>query len=131
MIKKFRFYNTEEKLMISGEYWLLIDGNGQVYEYNMGKHLAQEKDKYKVMQFTGLHDKNGVEIYEGDLLKNTLIKPQIIECFCEDKIIGSAGFAFKFRKMPSDENMMLRWETTDIEVIGNIYENPEIFLTLK
>jgi uncharacterized phage protein (TIGR01671 family) len=81
------------------------------------------------MQFTGLHDKNGKEIYEGDIVENTLIKPQLLECYCADEIIGSAGYAFRFRKLPNDKRMTYRWNTTDIEVIGNIWENPELLKT--
>lgn len=67
-----------------------------------------------VMQFTGLFDKNGKEIYEGDVVKcNDLL--------C-DVYWDYAGF--RIRPLP---NAVISINTNrDIEVIGNIYENPEL-----
>lgn len=75
------------------------------------------------MQFTGLFDKNGKEIYEGDIVKyetyfsNTEV---IREVEWSDGITGFDPFA----DYDADCDIYVRGK--DVEVIGNIYENPEL-----
>lgn len=66
-----------------------------------------------VMQFTGMKDKNGKEIYEGDIVKQVFADQKTTG---EVKIEASRGVVVK--------NVPV-W-IHDAEVIGNIYENPEL-----
>lgn len=83
-----------------------------------------------VCQWTGLTDKNGKEVYDGDILKNLKHGGQLIEVFWEgikDKHMGWLDFGgWSFRKLPGDDNMRYATYSGDIEVVGNIYENPEL-----
>lgn len=75
-------------------------------------------------QYTGLKDKNGTKIFEGDILKQAPYMCDENPCVvCYDTEVGSGiGFylyTYCDRQVLSDE-----WE--DFEVIGNIYDNPEL-----
>ena len=71
------------------------------------------------MQFTGLHDKNGKEIYEGDIMKTDSGSRQYRRLPHDDL----ASFCFRF----SPEHASLSLDcAAAFEVIGNIYENPDL-----
>jgi hypothetical protein len=72
----------------------------------------------KPMQYTGIKDKNGVEIYEGDLIGNGESEENGTIYYCEKEagfFINSNGFDFCLTEMDSSDS-----------VIGNIHENPEL-----
>ena len=85
-----------------------------------------EQCGYNIMQYTGLKDKNRKEIYEGDIVK---IKHEFdnTEYICE--IIYVDG-AFRTKKFifGSYYDCLYYWYANDceIEIIGNIYDNPEL-----
>ena len=74
--------------------------------------LNNLNDNLIVEQFTGIHDKNGIEIYEGDIVTDGVGKYKIIY---DLKLAGYQPYCI-FRDDP--ENYC--------EVIGNIYENPDL-----
>jgi hypothetical protein len=85
------------------------DGNHEIWE---GYNFEWLKNRAILMQSTGLHDKNGKEIFEGDIVRLThKQRPKLLQVVFE-----SGRFD--------------HWETMDAfrlhtEVIGNIYQNPE------
>ncbi|QTG83453.1 YopX family protein [Bacillus amyloliquefaciens] len=80
-----------------------------------------------VGQYTGLKDKNGLEIYEGDIVRITSEDDEEEFNICEVKYSGGA-FQVDVSGLSSDYDVTaVGWvEYTTIEVIGNIHKNPEL-----
>lgn len=79
--------------------------------------------RYKVMQFTGLKDKNGDEIYEGDILSDGGEIPFYID-FSEEK--SSFCFVDKFDPCGTEYYTVKDLHYEGLEIIGNIYQNPDL-----
>jgi len=84
-----------------------------------------------IMQYTGLKDKNGREIYEGDIVRTTRYydeKDWIVD-FGEyddsDTVWGSPGIGWFLHRPERDESLIF-FDQEFREVVGNIYENPEL-----
>lgn len=74
-----------------------------------------------LMQFTGLKDKNGIEVFEGDIIQPYVSSNHKVE-ICQIRYLDRA-FCMAF---PEDESKMDTVWYYDFEVIGNIYQNPEL-----
>jgi uncharacterized phage protein (TIGR01671 family) len=75
-----------------------------------------------LMQYTGLKDKNGVEIYEGDICRFVNIENGDIEV--SPIIFERANFTTNWSSQGL--GILFSIYDGDIEIIGNIYENPEL-----
>jgi uncharacterized phage protein (TIGR01671 family) len=105
LLIRFVYYDTEE-------------------EFN----FVQKGDNIELMQYTGLKDKNGVEIYEVDIVEFYAQAPWDYEIPIKVKGTITFGdpFPFSFCVL-SDENTMCLYEIErELVVVGNIYENPEL-----
>jgi hypothetical protein len=120
---------------------LIIDKSGKKYIVPCkyfeadGHHLSYEDDtdtpvfvdQESVGQFTGLHDKNGKEIYEGDILgfkENNSVFWHVH--WDENKYDLPVGFVFGCFGMTSTYPQYMHPDIKVLEVIGNIHENPEL-----
>ncbi len=120
---KFRIWDVENKEMLKVQE---LDFEPTFY----GGRIAIRPDQYNdyfdtedmiLMQYTGLHDKNGKEIYEGDILKvyykgmSGVGYVEYDNDYCEYKII-----------INTDKDYFSLWKSIDLEKIGNKYDNPEL-----
>ena len=121
MIPKFRAWHNELGRMMSiSDMWFNVDSLGEIglNDPVMNDHISVYPDEIVLMQSTGLKDKNGKEIFEGDVVS-----------------IDTDEFDLLFVKYESG----IYWLMDDeecvehlsdyykyVSIVGNIYENPEL-----
>ncbi|MFR2528735.1 MAG: YopX family protein [Clostridium paraputrificum] len=82
-------------------------------------------DRFEIMQYTGLKDKNGTEIYEGDIVKYTSeLENGIFEVKYGKCRFYGLWIEANFMGIATD--LFYLGCSNELEVIGNIYENPEL-----
>lgn len=134
---KFRAWNKKSKKMYYGNSnewaeWFEAKDNpiGIINRILNGNYTEEE---YIFMQYTGLKDRDGKEIYEGDIVKTR--RGVGIVRFGDTYLtingeysIYYYGFYIEYGKyiLSSDEDMVQPLLSSGCEVIGNIYENPEL-----
>lgn len=131
MIPRFRVWSKQERRLIPSEDILAIDYENEEIDAQkiyFEDGLPVERDIYtygfeniKLMQSTGLTDKNGKEIFEGDVVKmakNVYSEPTYYE------VTRHRGRAYRLESKQHGCELWLRH--ADCEIAGNIYENPEL-----
>lgn len=114
---KFRFYDKTDKCMRYFTLNEMLERHFAYYGSFDTKVLESEKQQY-----TGLNDANGVEIYEGDIVKDDCGLIGNVT-YSSEEYDGIAGFMV-FDVYDGLQNRDGFWHL--VEVIGNIYENPEL-----
>ena len=123
---KYRMWDKVEKEMIEWSELRKLHASLSYIEE------SERLDARILMQYTGLKDKNGKEIYEGDIVRGVFRKGVIGKA---DITLGEIRFyapsfyicphnESKFI-MPFNDNILVE-KNTCYEIIGNIYENPEL-----
>ena len=115
---KFRAWDKKDNSMIINPIFL-YDRSGIRYSMSQESEYLWETDRYanayEWMQYTGLLDNHGVEIYEGDIVSGYIFG------ICEVRYYKNA-----FVLWSVDEDFSRSYACESIEVIGNICENPEL-----
>ena len=119
---KFRAFDGDKKEMILPEYaeredfHILADGQiVETHEYGYERHELTSKrpNSWVLMQYTGLKDKNGKEIYEGDY----------VNC---NRYENEENYLVEIKDIRYLPKELFGSNLNYLEVIGNIYENPEL-----
>ena len=103
---KFRVWNTETNKMITNVKEMGVFALKSIYTIDEFL-VIPTNEKYPLMQYTGLKDKNGVEIYEGDIVY----------------ISGLGNYQVEF---PFIELYEACYENDIGNILGNIYENKDL-----
>ena len=111
---KFRAWDLLENKMIQWDE--LTSGK---HPYNYLSMLASDLGIVIWMQFTGLTDSKGKEIYEGDIIK-------YFNRYGEKQKINPVVFDLGMFCINDDDIYVKLSQANRVEVIGNIYENPEL-----
>ena len=124
-MREIKFRAWDHRLKKFAQHTFYVGSNGFTYkdsdphgvDMSNGRRIFPTGD-YGLMQYTGLKDKNGKEIWEGDILKSG-VKPWVV------KTIGACFMMIQQR--PTRLIIAVeRFIHEEVEIIGNIYENPEL-----
>ncbi len=122
---KFRAWDKEQEKMFKPVYLLLSKGSSLPIVFKNGETIRGSGRLHgynvELMQYTGLKDKNDIEIYEGDIATTPYLSR------LTKGTVAYVGSSFVYVTEEGDTITMIYInQLPEFEVIGNIYENPEL-----
>ena len=125
---KFRAWDSKNKEFV---YEFYINSNRTDYIQIIPEYLNTRRDSfimttnddYELNQFTGLKDKNGKEIYDGDILMNRFSPGR------EERLVLTHDIFFIIHRLRTLQHERKNDLNQTLEIIGNVYESPELLST--
>ena len=132
---KFRLWDIQDSIMYGAERGWYVDMEGNIRQH---PDMPPLRDVV-LMQFTGLKDKNEKEIYEGDIvdgfgnrfvIKWGVFRFRKLNEYGDVSLVDVPSFAFTLEgdipRYPIVSNWRGEHDLNGLEIVGNIYENPEL-----
>ena len=115
---KFRLWDKLGNKIVTPNKIIYLNLLGQVVTDSPenGEIIPFSKDTYELNQSTGLQDVTGKDIYEGDIISDPMGIGQIV--------FDSGSFCIKWNDNPNESILILESEL--LEIIGNLFETPEL-----
>ncbi len=85
---------------------------------------ATQHSRFILMQYTNFKDKNGVEIYEGDVVKDEISRLEVVW----HTKTGTWGFHKKHKETADFFSLAMLEPEIKLEIIGNVHENKELLI---
>ena len=125
---KFRVWNEKTESFIGYGDLMLDLKNGKVYSGDVGipEYTIDVTNQVILMQYTGCRDKNGTGIYEADVIKDKYDKVWLVQWY-----VGAFVITNKIPDSDGQESTYSYFNNLSnhhfyFEVIGNMWENPEL-----
>lgn len=124
---KFRVWNIKKQIMDLVDELTFIENDGITYITTIKTEVCLRRDEAKIMQYIGINDCNGREIYEGDIVE------------LDKKFAEAQGYSSTISEVVWDEDGAL-FDTPKIQyalsqhnskyftVIGNIFQTPQLLI---